>query len=756
METAIKYDRMSGYFGSSVFLVINEALKKFIENNGHMRIICSPILSDEDIVAIQKGYSEKIEQNITRELNIILDEIYLNHSKATLLLSKLISSGYLEIKLAVFENNQQAFRLMHDKAGVFTDQFQNSVSFRGSINETFKGVSSFGNSESFDVDTSWGEGKEQIRANLVIDQFNNMWNGCERGITTIPIPDLTLEKIKSFKTDRGINELIDEITVDFFPHEEPKIDIILPYIEFVVGEKVKLSISNNPLKGSYIWSVNDDNLASIDNNGVFSAIKSGKVTIAVSSMNNPLEKDEKNILIVKWGAEPGPNRRKTRPYQEEILNNWEKNNRIGLFEMATGSGKTFTAMCAVRDAIYCKGETPIIIVPRKILYEQWKEEVKKVFTDDVIVYEFGNGRNDFSQINLSTTKTNRKKILISTLQTASKEEFISKINQGNHLFLIIDEVHNVGSDKYSNLLNLRVGSKIGLSATPKRFRDPIGTKKMFDYFDKSIEPKYSLGDAIRDKNLCEYFYYPKKVELDSSESSSYLEISRQITKRYAMLLSQDKTIPEIFNDNRIRFWLIQRADIIKKAKSKIELVRNILMEKYEEGQRWLIYCDDTDQLGTIKADLYKSISHKFHNDLFEYFSKSNLKDKTLDIFELNGGVLMSINCLDEGVDIPSIDHAIILSSSQNERQFIQRRGRVLRKFNSKAFSYIYDAIVAPDDLESENEDFTFLIYELKRAILFAKSSVNKEKSLMDIKEMAIKNNIDIDSLFEEDRGTENE
>lgn len=120
MKNAIRYDRITGYFGSSVFIVICEALKDFINNNGRIRIICSPNLTEEDMIAIIEGYSTKeVEERLISSINKILDELIIKYPKSTLLLSKLIASGFLEIRFAVFGDNPEALRLMHDKAGLF-------------------------------------------------------------------------------------------------------------------------------------------------------------------------------------------------------------------------------------------------------------------------------------------------------------------------------------------------------------------------------------------------------------------------------------------------------------------------------------------------------------------------------------------------------------------------------------------------------------------------------------------------------------
>ena len=137
-------------FGSSIFLVINKSLKTFIENKGKIRIICSPILTESDMNAILEGHVEKTKDNLANSINEILDELDKEFPNSVKLLSKMIGMGILEIKLAVFANDSAYYRLMHDKAGVFMMKIIMQL-LLGSINETFKGVSKYGNNESFDV-----------------------------------------------------------------------------------------------------------------------------------------------------------------------------------------------------------------------------------------------------------------------------------------------------------------------------------------------------------------------------------------------------------------------------------------------------------------------------------------------------------------------------------------------------------------------------------------------------------------------------
>ena len=172
---------------------------------------------------------------------------------------------------------------------------------------------------------------------------------------------------------------------------------------------------------------------------------------------------------------------------------------------------------------------------------------------------------------------------------------------------------------------------------------------------------------------------------------------------------------------RAKMLLIKRSRIAKKAAKKVEIAREVVKKHYVEGEHWLIYCEDSNQLAAVrdalKDDGYSPI--EYHSGMVAD------RHSTLDWFKTFGGLLVSIRCLDEGVDIPAISHALILASSQNPRQFIQRRGRVLRKSDGKHFAVIHDAIVLPVSLETEPDQTSLLKAEMLRSIEFASHAVNK-------------------------------
>ena len=256
-----------------------------------------------------------------------------------------------------------------------------------------------------------------------------------------------------------------------------------------------------------------------------------------------------------------------------------------------------------------------------------------------------------------------------------------------------------------------------------------------------MPPPYTLKDAIADEVLCKYFYHPSVVSLTEKEQKEWDAISNKISVEYAKAVTASGE-KEAINNERVKMLLLQRARIIKNACNKVNLAVEILLKNYKEGDRWIVYCDNQIQMRNV-LDALKSTgirSYEYHSELSD-----NNRTATLEYFEQIGGVVVSIRCLDEGIDIPNTTHALILASSQNPREFIQRRGRILRLSDNKNFAYLFDAIVIPNHFSETDKVDRIVETELSRAIQFGEWSRDK-KCIVDLKLLAIDNNIDYQQL----------
>lgn len=432
------------------------------------------------------------------------------------------------------------------------------------------------------------------------------------------------------------------------------------------------------------------------------------------------------------------------PHQLSALEAWAARGRRGILEHATGSGKTFTALTAILDHAKL-GFPTLVLVPSQLLLEQWAKEIGDEIPDAIILLA-GNGNISWKnpvKLKLMTSDqiSSEKRIVLSTMQTAATMDFRSRVIQGNHLMLVVDEVHQVGSAFNSKALEINAGPRLGLSATPKRYGDPEGTRRIFDYFGGLVPPPFTLQDAIKAGRLVEYEYFPHSVHLNATETEEWKKTTAQIRLEVARS-KKDSDGRSIISD-KVKMMLIKRSRISKKAANKVRLAADILKANFIEGQRWLVYCEDSEQLDQVRSELLRL---KFHT--IEYHSAMlGERHATLDWFKDLGGVLVSIKCLDEGIDIPEVDCALVLASSQNPRQFIQRRGRVLRKSPGKTKAIIHDAIVTPLSLDLDPEQRSLLTSELRRAVEFSKTALNRSASAA-LRSTAIKLGLDLDTYFE--------
>ena len=435
-------------------------------------------------------------------------------------------------------------------------------------------------------------------------------------------------------------------------------------------------------------------------------------------------------------------KRQALPHQAAAIDAWEARGSRGIFEHATGSGKTFTAILAIRKQIE-RGRPAIVLVPSRLLLEQWANELRVEVPHGVLL-KAGAGNNAWKKSNRLRSMTANEpnlggRIVLVTMQTAASDHFLANIVAGDHLLVVADEVHQIGSPQNSRFLDVNAGSKLGLSATPTRYGDPVGTQRILSYFGGLVPPPISLVDAIRAGRLVEYEYFPHPINLTASESDAWKELSQEIRLEIAKQKA-DSDGKKLVSE-RAKLLLIKRSRIAKKATNKIALATHIITREFRDGQHWLVYCEDSNQLGQILAEIR---SHGF-NPIEYHSSMDGDSDATMAWFKTFGGILVSIRCLDEGVDIPAVSHALILASSQNPRQFIQRRGRVLRKIPGKSLAVIHDAIVVPINLENEPDQSSLLKSELLRAIEFSRNAINKTAGA-ELRDIAINLGLSPDEL----------
>lgn len=393
---------------------------------------------------------------------------------------------------------------------------------------------------------------------------------------------------------------------------------------------------------------------------------------------------------------------KLRDYQVEAIDNWFNNSNLGIFEMATGTGKTFTALSAFKKLsdLHDKFLT-VIACPQLHLIDQWIKDIKKFHDSDIIVFASANSkrfsdlkelRSDFS---LGLVD---KAVIITTHLSLSHKELMDFVNDFRYKsLLIVDEVHGIGSNKQILGLNENFDYRLGLSATPERWFDEEGTQMLFDYFGGSVF-QFDIDDALETINpdtgetyLTPYYYHPIIVDLNKEEMDEYVDITRQLGY---YLNSKRKD-----SEEKAEHLKLKRQRIINNLEDKLFKLEEILNEN-PNLDKTLIFCSP-QQINDVQKILNDNgiSQHKFTQS--ESASKTkkqtfSQREQLIKHFEEGSyQVLVAIKCLDEGVDIPIADTAIIMSSTSNPREYVQRRGRILRRAPGKEFATIYDMIVFP-------------------------------------------------------------
>ena len=408
---------------------------------------------------------------------------------------------------------------------------------------------------------------------------------------------------------------------------------------------------------------------------------------------------------------------KIRPYQETAIQNWKTNGYRGIYDMATGTGKTLTALASIEQLFRDnKRRLGIIIVcPYQHLVEQWVEDIVRFGIKPIVGYSSSPQKNWKKNLEQAIRSFNLRVsdffCFITTnasFVTKSVQEQVQLLS--DDVVYVVDEAHNMGAENYRKCLPENICYRLGLSATIDRHNDEIGTAALSGYFgEKCII--YSLKDAIDSQMLTRYYYYPVLTYLDQDEFSEYLMITSQLAKAIR------KKNGKVVLTEHAKQLLIKRARIIAGAKGKLpELQKQIA--PFVDDKYILVYCgattvrdEDDSDFGRRQIDLVaEMLGNTLGMRVGRFTSQESAQERAQIRAAFADGetlqALVAIKCLDEGVNIPSIKTAFILASSTNPKEYIQRRGRVLRKFPGKEYAAIYDFITLPfpfETLASQND-----------------------------------------------------
>ncbi|WP_300926401.1 DEAD/DEAH box helicase family protein [uncultured Dubosiella sp.] len=680
LREAKYYDRAVGFFSSSSLLELSVGLKEFVRKKGKMRLICSPKLSEEDIQAIQKGYLSREEKNKK------LEKALVNSFKEP---ENSFQRERYNILAHLIEEEILDIKIAILPEAPDMAMFHSKIGIFEDEECNYVAFSGSQNdslnayrynNETIDVFTSMKG--DHIRAFEKKEIFEQYWNNQEEKLDIIPFPKDLKAKIESYKKE--------------------KIDWEIDKKEFVDSENI------------------------------------------IKRKKGPIIPEDIHL----------------RPYQQQAIEKWKENSYCGIFDMATGTGKTLTALGALTEIVNDKKRIAVIIVvPYIHLVDQWCEDLNSFKIDYIAGYSESKNKKWKEQFEKSIFRFNFKikdNLFFITTNATFRTKFIQSLISGinGEILLIVDEAHNFGSKNLLKTLDDRFIYRLALSATLDRHFDEEGTDFLKNYFGK-ICIHYDLKRAIDEGMLTPYMYYPIPVYLTEEELSKYTEITEQLKK---FLVIDAKGKPKY--SKSAEMLLIKRSRLIAGAINKLDALQKII-EPIKNDNHILVYCgatalnkkEDDFELGTENEirqinKVEQILSNEFNMHICQYTSQENAKEREIIKKEFDDGdfiqALVAIRCLDEGVNIPSIDKAIILASSTNPKEYIQRRGRVLRKFPGKNYAQIFDLITLPRDINSmkgiseTSGELSLVRREVSRIKEFKDLALNSSESdeLIDLLERA--------------------
>ena len=687
LANSSEFQLLLGYFSSAAINLLSIGFASFISRGGKMKMVINHLLSEKDKEAIIKAENINKTNKVFDLTDIVsLGKILDDYDKHFFeCLAYLIAEKRIEIKVI---KPKYGKGIAHYKSGVFSDG-ENYVGYKASCNFTLFGLSE--NLEELEAFLSWENGRSNklIKKQLkVIDKYFSEEDD--------DVEYLSADEIEVAIRNKFGKKDIDELVVQ---EEE------------LLKKKMSL-ISNMKLKKTILKLHGD---------------------------------------IDEIGRSPRfPHKEGAREYQVEAYQSWVQNDYKGIFAMATGTGKTITSMnCVLSEFINNPDKIyhVLILVPTITLVEQWEKEVKSFNFQEVFkISSKVNWQNEVTTLISTSKRIPISFAIISTYASFVKDKFQTLIkNLPDDTIFIADEGHNLASPTVaSKLKDFKLQKRIGLSATPKRIYDPEGTAEM-EIFFADREPytySFSMERAINEGVLCEYYYFPHIIKLTEDEMKEYVDISNQLSKLYRF----GKGNPE--KESIIERLLLKRKRIIHKAANKLETAIQILKQQFvekgnlkytfvyvPEGETFEIR-EEEDELIEENVRLINQYTReiaKIDEKILVNQFISGMKDRDDILKQFQNGeidVIASMKCLDEGVDIPRAETAIFCSSTGNPRQFIQRRGRILRKHPAKNHAVIHDLVVMPDYENQVEGSETFDLEkrmvktELERVMYFASLSKN--------------------------------
>lgn len=581
--------------------------------------------------------------------------------------------------------------IAHQKFGVFTDEADNKVAFSGSLNFTASALLSK-NIEAISCATSWAGGDEQIVEYETL--FNRFFNGLDTDIKVYDASEFKRELVKSFPP-KDVSVLLEEEKECIRAYSE-NYDII----------------------------------------------------------SNKESADEPHFPYSSGAFD----------YQIEAYQNWCKKGYGGIFAMATGTGKTITSLNCVLEEYKKSGVYKILIlVPTIDLVNQWAHEVSLFKYKNIHIVNSGTNW----KVKLNELKEDfewgieNNFVIISTYASFVDTTFQKLVNalSDDRMILIADEAHNVGAPSVKKAFeSLKVSKRIALSATPNRAFDEEGTADIERLFRDSYPYCYSFSmeQAINADRLMHYLYFPRIVYLEDGEMEKYQMYTLMLLKYY------DPTKKALKENTEVKNLLMQRKRILHKAHDKYRVFEGVIDELVQKDltRYCFVYAPEGFDIHDNQERIIENLQ-QFVNDKYPHIKTNSLlggdsrrKEKIMAFQDGYIDMLFAMKCLDEGVDVPRTEIGIFTSSTGNPRQFIQRRGRLLRKHKDKKFATIYDLIVVPNfnykrDPSTFEMERSLVKGEMTRVAYFASLASNYHEIADALSEIADYYELELSVLIDE-------
>jgi superfamily II DNA or RNA helicase len=701
-----EFNLLLGYFSSSAINLLSVGFATFISNGGKMKMVINHLLSAKDKEAVWRVEENPNEIRVfdltdVVSLGRVLDEYDTHFFEC---LAYLISEKRIEIKVIRPKNGKG---IAHYKSGVFSDG-QDTIGYQASCNFTYYGLSE--NIEQLEAFLSWENGRSNKLINKQIKLIDDYFNEKDEDVEYVSVSEIEVV-LKDRFGKKDINELLVQ--------EEQLL-------------KKKQSLISNP-----------------------------KIKKTIAKLHSDIEVIRRTP---RFPYSEGP-----REYQINAYNKWVENDFKGMFAMATGTGKTITSLnCLLNEFKKTGIYRAIITVPTTALVEQWKKECSKFnFKNIITVSSKENWDKNLAFFNTASMLIDTSFIVIVTYASLPRLKFQSYFTQlPKDTILIADETHNLGSQGLLKLLpKIHLEKRIGLSATPNRKFDEQGNQTIQEFFNDKPPyiVSYSMEEALKIGWLCKYTYYPHVVKLKDQEMEKYKELSLQLLRMGLF----DKETGAFRSTPEIEKKLLERKRIIHKAANKLEAFKAILRSEFDKRKNLkytLIYvpegietsfdeadyCVETEDENRLINEYTKAVSQTDDSVMVKQFTaNSSNREEILKNFEQsNIHVLTSMKCLDEGVDVPRSELAIFCASTGNPRQFIQRRGRVLRLHKDKIHATIHDLVVVPEisDESTFEMERGLVKKELERVVDFANLAMNKLDTYETLKSILDYYNLNLNDL----------